>query len=202
LTVAESIDSMRRATVEVVDLRTDSIVPDPMNPNALTEEVMDALKADILEKGFVQPILVRPHEGKYRCIDGEHRWRVLREAGAETVPCVIDDAGEDDARLRLVSMNRLRGEFEPVALARVLVSLSSAIGEDALKQRLGMNEVEYESALAGQVDVPEIEIERTAPEIMSWRYGLPEWEVVEQALQAKISDGAGSRAEAMIELLS
>lgn len=193
---------MRRTTVEVVDLKTDSIVPDPMNPNALNSEVMDALKTDILENGFVQPILVRPHEGKYRCIDGEHRWRVLSEAGAETVPCIIDDAGEDDARLRLLSMNRLRGQFEPVSLAKVLASLSDKVGEDELRTRLGMDEIEWQDAVAGIIEVPEVEVEQTAPEIMSWRFGLPEYEVVEAALQAQIDAGAESRAEAMIALLS
>lgn len=200
--MAESIESLGRQTTVVVDLKTDSIVPDPMNPNALNSEVMDALKADILENGFVQPILVRPHEGKYRCIDGEHRWRVLSEAGAETVPCIIDDAGEDDARLRLMSMNRLRGEFEPVALAKVLANLSDTVGEEELRRRLGMDETEYEDAIAGTIEVPEIETEQTAPEIMTWRFGLPEYEVVEAALQSQIEAGAESRAEAMIALLS
>jgi ParB family chromosome partitioning protein len=208
--MAESIDSMRRSSVEITDLPTTDIEPDPMNPNQVNEEMMAALRADILERGFVQPVLVRPHEGKWRIVDGEHRWRVLKEADADTVPCVIDDAGEDDARLRLLSMNRLRGEFVPVKLAGLLAKLASQMDEDELRQRLGMPEEEYAAALQIQnagADVDErlaaamVAEAAAAPEVLTWRLPVEVAEKVEQDLEARIEAGADSRAAAMIGLL-
>ena len=201
---------MRRSSVEVVDLPTKDIEPDPANPNTVNDELLDALRADILQRGFVQPVLVRPHEGRYRIIDGEHRWKVLRDADAETVPCVIDDAGEDDARLRLLTMNRLRGEFVPVRLAKVLAKLAEQMDETELRERLGMDEAEYESARAVEnagEDVDErlaasmMHEAQNAPEVLTWKFAAGEAEMVEQAIQTQIEAGAESRALAIISLL-
>lgn len=208
--MAESIDSMRRATVEVVEIQTGDIEPDPENPNTVNEKLMATLRADILERGFVQPVLVRPYKGHYRIIDGEHRWRILKEAGAETVPCVVDDAGEDDARLRLLTMNRLRGEFAPVKLAKVLAKLAEQLDEDELAERLGMEEDEYESLraveTAGQ-DVDErlaaalVQEAQAAPEVMTWSFDPEQAAQIEACIAAEIEAGRTSRADALIALL-
>ena len=194
----------------MVDIPTDDIDPDPANPNTVSGKLMDALRADIVERGFVQPVLVRPYKGRYRIIDGEHRWRVLKEAGAETVPCVVDDAGEDDARLRLLTMNRLRGEFAPVKLAKVLAKLAEQMDEQELADRLGMEEEEYESIRAveeaGQ-DVDErlaaalMQEAQSAPEVLTWSFEPGIAEQVEKAIQAEIEAGRSTRAEALIALL-
>ena len=213
--MAESIDSMRRSSVEITDLPTAEIRPDPLNPNQVNDQMMAALRADILERGFVQPVLVRPvptdadFDGYY-IIDGEHRWKVLKEAGAETVPCVIDDAGEDDARLRLLSMNRLRGEFVPVKLAGLLAKLASQMNETELRERLGMEDEEYAAALqigSAGADVDErlaaamVAEAQNAPEVLTWRLPTEVAEKVEAEIQARLEAGAESRAEAMIGLL-
>ncbi len=201
---------MRRATVEVVEIAVSEIEPDPANPNTVNPEMMDALRADILERGFVQPVLVRPFDGHYRIIDGEHRWKVLKEAGAKTIPCVIDDAGEDDARLRLLTMNRLRGEFVPVKLAKVLAKLASEMDEDELAKRLGMDADEYESLRAVETageDVDErlaasmLHESQRAPEVLTWRFAPEDAEQVDRAIQVQLDAGRESKADALIALL-
>jgi ParB family transcriptional regulator, chromosome partitioning protein len=204
--MSDSIESMRRSSIEVIDLPTADIEPDPMNPNTVAEALMDALRADIVERGFVQPVLVRPFGGKYRIIDGEHRWRVLAEAEAETVPCVIDDAGEDDARIRMLTMNALRGQFVPVKLAAVLVKLAEAMDEEELRKRLGMDEEEYADTVgvgeAGR-DVDErlaaalVAESQAAPEILSWRLPTEVAEAFEEQVEARDA----VRAAALIEIL-
>jgi ParB/RepB/Spo0J family partition protein len=103
----------------------------------------ETLSAEI-DRGFVQPVLVSPtDDGRYRMIDGEHRWRLVAEKGYETVPAVIEryedsQEGRDQARIRLLTMNRLRGQFVPIRLAYVLADLAQRIPEDELRKRLGM----------------------------------------------------------------
>lgn len=146
----ESVESLRRATLEVVELATDSLEPDDVNPNEIDALKMAALRRDIVEGGFFQPVIVRPVNGgkRWKIIDGEHRWRILSEIGEKTTPCVIDDATVDDARLRMLTMNYLRGKPDPVRLARILSGLAKKLGEDELRARLGMDEDEYEAILA------------------------------------------------------
>lgn len=213
--MTESLDSMRRETVSIVQLRPDEIRPDPKNPNTVNARMMTALKRDIVEHGFVQPVLVRPVSKDadftgYYIIDGEHRWRVLVDAGAKSVPCVIDDADEDSARLRLLTMNRLRGNFAPVKLAGVLAKLAEEMDEGELRERLGMDTEEWTASLeigeAGS-DVDErlsaslLGEAQTAPEVLTWRFTPPEAEAVEQAINSQLDAGAGSRADALVALL-
>lgn len=208
--MSESIESLRRSSIEVTDIKVEDITPDPVNPNTVPDEVMKALEADILERGYVQPVLVRPHDGKYRIIDGEHRWRVLKDAGAQTISCIIDDAGEDSARLRLISMNNLVGEFEPTKLADVMANLAKTMPEDELRARLGMDEDEYKAVRdleAAGSDIDErltgalLNEEQNAPQVMTWRFAPEDADTVDEAIQIHLENGAGSRAEALIALL-
>lgn len=138
--------------IEIEDIPWGDIEPNPQNPNELEETGMAALKAEISERGFVQPCLVRPHpekDARYELIDGEHRWRILGELGVETVPCVVDrDASDIDAQIRTISMNRLRGQFVPIRLAHLLADLKDRIPESELRDRLAMNQGDLANLLA------------------------------------------------------
>ncbi len=196
----------------MVEIPTDRIEPDPSNPNEMTESVLEALSRDIQDKGFVQPVLVRPTDdgegrpGQFTIIDGEHRWRVLKDAGIETVPCVVDDRPEDDARLRMVSMNRLRGSFDPGKLAGVVSGLADEMGEETLTEVLGMEGDELTTVLAGESldeDIATVTEEvEPQPEVFSWRFTPSGAESVEAAIEARMVAGAVTRADALIEILS
>lgn len=211
--MAESIDSMRRESLAVSDVPTDLIEPDPANPNTVSDDLMEALRRDIVDRGFVQPVLIRPAPGKedrYLIVDGEHRWRVLKEAGAETIPSVIDIAGEDDGRLRMLTMNRLRGEFVPVRMAGILARLAAEMDEEELTQRLGMPDEEYTAVMAAESvgdDVNErlaAALQResdNAPEVLTWKFPPEKAATVEAAIVEGMVAGAKTRADAMIDLL-
>lgn len=203
--MAESIESIRRQGVEVIEIPTDRIEPDPTNPNEMTGSVLEALAEDIQKKGFVQPVVVRPSGDTYLIVDGEHRWRVLRDLGVETVPCVIDDRPEDDARLRMVTMNRLRGKPSPGKFAGVLADLSDTIGPETVAEALAMEDDEMVAAMAPNpveaVEEHPIEQAAAEPVVLKWRMTPESAEMVEAALEARQVAGAATRADALIELL-
>lgn len=211
--MAESIESLRRQRLDITDIATDAIRPDPANPNTIDDGLMDALRADIVERGFVQPVVVRhapEGDDNWIIVDGEHRWKVLSEAGAETIPCVIDPSGEDDGRLRMLTLNRLRGEFVPVKMAAVLARLASQMDEGELTERLGMDADEYTAVLAADgmgSDVNErlaAALQResdAAPEVFSWKFRPEAAAIVEQAITELMVAGAKTRADAIIELI-
>lgn len=123
----------------------------PANPNRIREDLLDTLRDDIRAHGFTQPILVRPVEGDaehdFELIDGEHRHRVMGDLGASQIPAVVWESDETDAALRLLTMNRLRGQFIPIKLAHLLVRLSETIDEKDLRKRLGMEPEEFRDSL-------------------------------------------------------
>ena len=66
------------------------IEPDPDQPRRHIEETsLQELAADIARRGVLQPILVRPYEGRYRIVFGERRWRASQIAGKSRIPCIV-----------------------------------------------------------------------------------------------------------------
>lgn len=206
--MSESIESMQRPPLEVVELPTEQLKPDSMNPNHVDDRRMEALRRDIVERGFVQPVVVRPEGSAYRIIDGEHRWRILQELKVEKTPCVVDDAGEDEGRLRLLTLNGLRGRSHPVKLGNLLARLAKDLSEEELQERLGMPPEEYEAVLALK-DTPDLDAalakqlereEADAPEVLRWKMGPRQAQQLESAIDSLTETGL-SRAGALIKIL-
>jgi ParB/RepB/Spo0J family partition protein len=195
----------------VVELPTGDLHPDPVNPNRLDERKMAALKRDIVEGGFFRPVVVRPREkgGGWTIIDGEHRWKILSELGEPKTPCIVDDPGDDDAHLRMLTLNMLHGQADPVRQANLMAKIAKDLDEDELRERLGMGEDEYADALAhknvgGDLDEKMAKaLEREdadAPDVLRWKLGPRQAQVVERALDDLTANGL-SRADALIKIL-
>ncbi|MEZ5877262.1 MAG: ParB/RepB/Spo0J family partition protein [Tepidamorphaceae bacterium] len=82
-------------------LPIEMIVPNPRNPRQeFDEEELQDLVNSVLEKGVVQPLLVRNSpdgNGRYELIAGERRWRAAQRAGLHEVPCLIHDVDDREA---------------------------------------------------------------------------------------------------------
>lgn len=196
---------MSSPEIEIVDIPIKDIEPNPTNPNRMDDAALKALMEDIEQRGFVQPILVRPvtkvagekkmhvaecpmtksdpvkrytcicqhYEGepkltpeggiRFRIIDGEHRWRVLGHLGSETAPCVVDDTTATDAEVRMLTMNRLRGEFVPIRLAHLLADLAQRVDRQEIQKRLAMNPSDLTELLAMGDYVKPVEQKPPAP---------------------------------------
>lgn len=131
----------------VQHIPVEDIEADPENPNEMDAGLYATLVADIKQYGFTQPILVRPSKTGFKLIDGEHRWKAVSELGYATIPAVVIDTSDDDATLRLLTMNRLRGQVVPIRVAYLLADLAKRIPEKQLRQRLGMEAGEFNDKL-------------------------------------------------------
>ena len=91
----EEITSQRgggEAVGRMIDLRR--IQPNPHQPRKDFGDLSE-LVASIKEKGILEPILVRHHDGDYQIIAGERRFQAAKIAGLHRVPCIEVDV---DAR--------------------------------------------------------------------------------------------------------
>jgi ParB family chromosome partitioning protein len=66
------------------------IEPNPHQPRKDFGDLSEMV-ASVKEKGILEPILVRSHEGNYQIIAGERRYQAARLAGLQRVPCIEVD---------------------------------------------------------------------------------------------------------------
>jgi ParB/RepB/Spo0J family partition protein len=69
---------------------------------------IDALAADIQEKGIRTPLIVRPVGDMYEVVCGLKRWKAALVAGLKSVPVEIRNLSDADAT-RLASEDNFRG---------------------------------------------------------------------------------------------
>ena len=96
--------------MKVVVLPVESISPAEWNPNIMGEAVKARLGRSIERFGVLVPLVVRPiGDGRYETIGGAHRLSVIQERGESTVPCVIVELEDAEARLLSQGLNRIAG---------------------------------------------------------------------------------------------
>ena len=107
----QSGDYLRRESLEQIDL--DLIDEDERNFYSLDSRSLDELAANIELCGLMDPIRVRPKDGRYIVVSGHRRRRAclkLRDEGNDsfkTVPCIVETAGSEAMQeLRLIYANR------------------------------------------------------------------------------------------------
>lgn len=70
------------------------ITPNPHQPRKDFGDLTEMVES-VKEKGILEPILVRSHEGEYQIIAGERRYQAGKLAGLQRLPCIEVDV---DAR--------------------------------------------------------------------------------------------------------
>jgi hypothetical protein len=108
---------------EVRQIPIGEIKANPWNPNEMTAEEFNLLSENIDEVDFLDPLLVVPHDGKFRVIDGEHRYEAMILTDAEEIMCVIADPEripEARQKFQTVRMNKIRGSLNQKKFAKLV----------------------------------------------------------------------------------
>jgi ParB-like chromosome segregation protein Spo0J len=104
-------------------LPLDRLLEAAWNANRVPVGLLERLRRSISEFGVVENLVARPHPvqaGVFEVISGNHRLRLYRELGFESVPVVVVDLDDARARLLAQTLNRTRGSDDPGAYARLL----------------------------------------------------------------------------------
>ena len=95
--LGRGLDSLFPGTEEwgtsIQEIPIGDLDPNPDQPRqTFHEESILQLADSIREQGVLQPLLVvATANGRYRIIAGERRYRASRQAGLETIPCIVRD---------------------------------------------------------------------------------------------------------------
>jgi ParB family chromosome partitioning protein len=107
------------------ELPIGNVLPNPYQPRThVDEDTLAELAASIEASGLLQPVIVRPRNGKFELIAGERRWRAIQRLGWAKIPAVVKEV-DDQTLLTLALIENLQRD-----------GLNS-IDEAAAYQRLG-----------------------------------------------------------------
>jgi len=105
----------------------DKLDPNPDQPRTEIGDLTE-LTASILEKGVLEPLLVKPMMGRWMIIAGERRWRAATAAGLTELPCIEMDV--DDSAVAEIALieNMQRKDLTPWEEADGLRALCERFG--------------------------------------------------------------------------
>jgi len=111
-------DSDRAHTLSEIEI--DLIDTNPFQPRlSFDPQALEELRRSIAEKGVIQPITVRRHNGRYQLIAGERRLRAARSLGLATIPAYVLDVETDEEMLELSIIENIhREDLNPIELAK------------------------------------------------------------------------------------
>src|SRR6185312_6952822 len=82
----------------VRDLPISEIDPNPYQTRTnFDDQALNELAASILTNGIVQPIVVRPMNGRYQLIAGERRWRASQKLGRDVILALVKQVSNEQA---------------------------------------------------------------------------------------------------------
>ena len=127
--------------MEMKELPISQIIPNPLQPREIFDkEKLKELAATIADVGVLQPILVRPKNGRYEIIAGERRWKATQIAGIDTIPALIKPLPDSQVMVESLIENVHRANLKPMeqakAILEVFKSSDSAIPRMAINDRL------------------------------------------------------------------
>jgi len=134
----------------VRDVPLDLIVPSPLQPRTqFVESPLDELMESIRQHGIIQPLIVRPVDGKLELIAGERRWRASRKLGLATVPVIEREATDRDVLEMALIENLQREDLNPMEEAAGYVRLAQefSLKQDEIAARVGKSRAGVANAI-------------------------------------------------------
>jgi ParB family chromosome partitioning protein len=133
-------------------LPLDRIVPNPHQPRGrVDQESLEGLAASIGEVGLLQPIVVRPDEGKgtFVLVAGERRWRAAGLAGLREIPALVREGEETSLLTEALVENLQREDLSPLEEAGAFQQLLEDFGwtHEDVGRRVGKSRAAVTNAL-------------------------------------------------------
>jgi ParB family transcriptional regulator, chromosome partitioning protein len=116
------------------ELPVNQVLPNPFQPRTQVDEAaLVELTASIEASGLLQPVIVRPRNGKYELIAGERRWRAVQRLGWPKILAVVREV-DDPTLLTLALIENLQRDD--------LTSIDEAAGYQRLGEEFKLPQAE------------------------------------------------------------
>jgi ParB family chromosome partitioning protein len=126
----------KEATVDTVAL--DLIVANPNQPRkSFDPAALEELATSIRERGVLEPIVIRPKDGRYEVVAGERRFRASKLAGLTEIPAVIRELSDEEALAEALLENFQREDLTTMEKARAIQGLLTFMNAEKCARSLG-----------------------------------------------------------------
>lgn len=126
------------ATVRLIPI--DQIDRNPEQPRKFfSDDQLEELKESILAHGVLEPVIVRPLDGRYELVVGERRWRAAQLAGLESIPAAVRNLTDKESMELALVENIQREDLNPIEEAEAYKRLMDEFGmtQEQVAQRVG-----------------------------------------------------------------
>lgn len=124
--------------MSLTTLPLDRVAPNPNQPRKhFDEESLRELAASILERGVMEPIIVRPVNGHFEIVAGERRYRASHLAGLKTIPAIVREASDEEALADSLLENFQREDLTVLEKAQAIQKLLELMPVERCARSLG-----------------------------------------------------------------
>jgi len=134
----------------VIEVSVERLRPNPFQPRGpISQEGLRELSESVRTQGILQPLVVRRLGEDYQVVIGERRWRAAQEVGLETVPCIVQEIGDEEALELALVENIQREDLSCVEAARGYRQLVEEFGltQEEVAGRVGKSRSAVANAL-------------------------------------------------------
>lgn len=142
-TLSHSMESIQE--IRIVDI--DPNVDQPRK--RFDKQKIMELAQSIKQHGVVQPIIVKPNDGRYVIVVGERRWRAARLAGLTHIPAIVRDVDKRELVELALIENLQREDLNPIEEAHGIRQLIEEYGltQEQVAEKIGWSRPAVANAL-------------------------------------------------------
>jgi len=126
----------------IVELEFEAIIPNPFQPRHNWDDAqLQDLASSIKENGILQPIIVRPNNGKYEIVAGERRFRASQLAGLKKIPAMVRKTDDSEMLALAIVENIHRADLNPIEKAKAYQAFMETFNltQEQAAQKLGQD---------------------------------------------------------------
>lgn len=132
------------------ELNVEDVIPNPNQPRESKDlQGLQELAESIKEKGILQPILVRPKNGKFEIIAGERRYQAVKLLGFSKIPAIVLEIDDQEAYEISLIENLQREDLNPIEKAKAFQNYLNTykVTHEELAKRIGISRAEVTNLL-------------------------------------------------------
>jgi len=107
--------------------------PQKTSRKSIDPDEVRELAESIREKGLIEPIIVRPLNGRYEVVAGDRRYLAHRLLGLDEIECISKEMTDDECEVIKATENLQRVDLNPMETASVYGYLKYTLGWSAEK---------------------------------------------------------------------